>query len=170
MRRPSGHPGPARCHGSRRAGGGLDLMFYAAWTMACLLASRTRAFLGLRAIFFERRRVPCGPRSARTSTSAIIVENRSWIPKLWLEIEDQGQHPEHTAQLRRRRSGRTGDSSAGPHAVPTARRLPAWAGLRRERRPVRAVPPATPDRRRQHAGGVPGGAAAGRRSGASTAS
>src|SRR5919106_938463 len=29
----------------------------------------------------------------------IVVENGSWIPKFWLEIEDRGQHPEHTASF-----------------------------------------------------------------------
>ena len=45
------------------------------------------------------RRERCGLRSAPYFDERIIVENRSWIPKLWLEIEDQGQHPEHTASF-----------------------------------------------------------------------
>jgi uncharacterized protein (DUF58 family) len=80
--------------------GGWYLMFYVAWAIAfLLLVAYGMAHLGLRAIYFERR-----TRALRTEVGSyfderIIVENRSWIPKLWLEIEDQGQHPEHTASV-----------------------------------------------------------------------
>jgi uncharacterized protein (DUF58 family) len=80
--------------------GGWWLMFYVAWTILfLLLVAAAMAFLGLRALHFER-----STRALRTEVGSyfderIVVENRSWIPKLWLEIEDRGSHPEHTASF-----------------------------------------------------------------------
>src|SRR3954469_525552 len=77
--------------------GGWYLMFYVAWAIAFLLVvAYAMAFLGLRAIFFERRTRALRAEVGSYFDERIVVENRSWIPKLWLEIEDQGQHPEHT--------------------------------------------------------------------------
>ena len=143
--------------------GGWTLMFYAAWTIAFLLVvAYLLSVVGLRALYFERKTRALRAEVGSYFDERIIVENRSWIPKLWLEIEDQGQHPEHTVSFVVVARAVRALRAAGPHALSPARRLPAWAGLRRERRPVRAVPPAAPDRRRQHAGGLPGGVAAGR--------
>ncbi|MDP8921962.1 MAG: DUF58 domain-containing protein [Chloroflexota bacterium] len=80
--------------------GGWWLMFYVAWLLLFLLVvAYFLALVGLRNLYFERR-----ARGLRTEVGSyfdeqVVVENRSWIPKLWLEIEDQGRHPEHTASF-----------------------------------------------------------------------
>jgi uncharacterized protein (DUF58 family) len=80
--------------------GGWTLMFFAAWTILFLLgAAWLLSFIGLRALYFERRTRALRAEVGSYFDERIIVENRSWIPKLWLEIEDQGQHPEHTASF-----------------------------------------------------------------------
>jgi uncharacterized protein (DUF58 family) len=77
--------------------GGWTLMFYAAWTIAFLLVvAYLLSVVGLRALYFERKTRALRAEVGSYFDERIIVENRSWIPKLWLEIEDQGQHPEHT--------------------------------------------------------------------------
>ena len=81
-------------------GGGWKLMFYAAWALAFLLViAYGLSFIGLRALYFERRTRALRAEVGSYFDERIIVENRSWLPKLWLEIEDQGQHPEHTASF-----------------------------------------------------------------------
>jgi uncharacterized protein (DUF58 family) len=80
--------------------GGWTLMFYAAWTILFLMgAAWILSFIGLRALYFERRTRALRAEVGSYFDERIIVENRSWVPKLWLEIEDQGQHPEHTASF-----------------------------------------------------------------------
>ncbi len=80
--------------------GGWTLMFYAAWTILFLLiAAYLLSISGSRALYFERRTRALRAEVGSYFDERIIVENRSWIPKLWLEIEDQGQHPEHTASF-----------------------------------------------------------------------
>ena len=80
--------------------GGWTLMFYAAWTILFLiLAAYLLSVVGLRALYFDRRTRALRAEVGSYFDERIIVENRSWIPKLWLEIEDQGQHPEHTASF-----------------------------------------------------------------------
>jgi len=77
--------------------GGWTLMFYAAWTIAfLLLVAYLLSVVGLRALYFERKTRALRAEVGSYFDERIIVENRSWVPKLWLEIEDQGQHPEHT--------------------------------------------------------------------------
>src|SRR5215212_5961705 len=72
-------------------------MFYAAWSITFLLVTcYLLSVVGLRALYFERRTRALRAEVGSYFDERIIVENRSWIPKLWLEIEDQGQHPEHT--------------------------------------------------------------------------
>jgi uncharacterized protein (DUF58 family) len=81
-------------------GGGWSLMFYAAWALAFLLViAYGLSFIGLRALYFERKTRALRAEVGSYFDERVIVENRSWIPKLWLEIEDQGQHPEHTASF-----------------------------------------------------------------------
>lgn len=80
--------------------GGWTLMFYAAWAIAfLLLVAYGLSIIGLRALFFERKTRALRAEVGSYFDERVIVENRSWIPKLWLEIEDQGQHPEHTASF-----------------------------------------------------------------------
>ena len=80
--------------------GGWTLMFYAAWTILFLLVcAYLLSIVGLRALYFDRRTRALRAEVGSYFDERIIVENRSWIPKLWLEIEDQGQHPEHTASF-----------------------------------------------------------------------
>jgi uncharacterized protein (DUF58 family) len=80
--------------------GGWYLMFYVAWAIAfLLLVAYGMAVLGIRAIFFERRTRALRAEVGSYFDERIVVENRSWIPKLWLEFEDLGQHPEHTASF-----------------------------------------------------------------------
>jgi uncharacterized protein (DUF58 family) len=80
--------------------GGWTLMFYAAWAIAfLLLIAYLLSVIGLRALYFERRTRALRAEVGSYFDERIIVENRSWIPKLWLEIEDLGQHPEHTASF-----------------------------------------------------------------------
>ena len=80
--------------------GGWTLMFYAAWTILFLfVAAYVLSVIGLRALYFERRARALRAEVGSYFDERIIVENRSWIPKLWLEIEDLGQHPEHTASF-----------------------------------------------------------------------
>lgn len=81
-------------------GGGWYLMFYAAWALAFLLViAYGLSFIGLRALYFERKTRALRAEVGSYFDERVIVENRSWLPKLWLEIEDQGQHPEHTASF-----------------------------------------------------------------------
>jgi uncharacterized protein (DUF58 family) len=80
--------------------GGWPLMFYAAWAiLSLLLVAYLLSIVGLRALYFERRARALRAEVGSYFDERIIVENRSWVPKLWLEIEDQGQHPEHTASF-----------------------------------------------------------------------
>ncbi|MFN8634627.1 MAG: DUF58 domain-containing protein [Chloroflexota bacterium] len=80
--------------------GGWSLMFYAAWAIAFLLGiAYLLSIIGLRALYFERRTRALRAEVGSYFDERVIIENRSWIPKLWLEIEDQGQHPEHTVSL-----------------------------------------------------------------------
>ncbi|MCC6177811.1 MAG: DUF58 domain-containing protein [Chloroflexi bacterium] len=80
--------------------GGWYLMFVSAWIVLLLVGvAYLLSIVGLRALHFERK-----PQALRAEVGSyfnerIVVENLSWIPKLWLEIEDQGQHPEHTASF-----------------------------------------------------------------------
>lgn len=80
--------------------GGWPLMFYAAWAITFLLViAYLLSIIGLRSLYFERRTRALRAEVGSYFDERIIVENRSWIPKLWLEIEDRGQHPEHTASF-----------------------------------------------------------------------
>lgn len=80
--------------------GGWSLMFYAAWAIAFLFGiAYLLSVVGLRALYFERRARTLRAEVGSHFDERVLVENRSWIPKLWLEIEDQGQHPEHTASF-----------------------------------------------------------------------
>lgn len=80
--------------------GGWSLMFFAAWAIAFLLGiAYLLSVIGLRSLYFERRTRALRAEVGSYFDERIIVENRSWIPKLWLEIEDRGQHPEHTASF-----------------------------------------------------------------------
>jgi uncharacterized protein (DUF58 family) len=80
--------------------GGWSLMFYAAWAIAFLLAiAYLLSIVGLRALYFERKTRALRAEVGSYFDERVIIENRSWIPKLWLEIEDQGQHPEHTLSV-----------------------------------------------------------------------
>ena len=125
-------------------------MFYVAWAIAFLLVvAYGMAVLGLRAIYFERRTRALRAEVGSYFDERIIVENRSWIPKLWLEIEDQGQHPEHTASF---------VVSLGPYGrfVRPVHTLCRQRGVfqlgpvfAESGRSVRAVSPASPDRRQQ---------------------
>jgi len=100
LRRPSGILALLAVTALVALAGGWYLMFYVAWAIACLLGiAYAMAFLGLRAIFFERRTRALRAEVGSYFDERIVVENRSWIPKLWLEFEDQGQHPEHTASF-----------------------------------------------------------------------
>jgi uncharacterized protein (DUF58 family) len=80
--------------------GGWSMMFYLAWALIALLGvAYALVFSGIRGLYFDRK-----TRSLRAEVGSyfderVIVENRSWIPKLWLEIEDRGQHPDHTASF-----------------------------------------------------------------------
>jgi uncharacterized protein (DUF58 family) len=75
-------------------------MFYAAWAIAfLLLIAYVLSVVGLRSLYFERRTRALRAEVGSYFDERTIVENRSWIPKLWLEIEDRGQHPEHTASF-----------------------------------------------------------------------
>lgn len=81
-------------------GGGWSLMFYAAWALAFLLViAYGLSFIGLRALYFERKTRALRAEVGSYFDERVIVENQSWIPKLWLEFEDLGQHPEHTASF-----------------------------------------------------------------------
>jgi uncharacterized protein (DUF58 family) len=81
-------------------GGGWSLMFYAAWAIAFLLViAYGLSFIALRALYFERKTRALRAEVGSYFDERIIVENQSWIPKLWLEFEDLGQHPEHTASF-----------------------------------------------------------------------
>ena len=100
MRRPTGILVLLAVTGLIALAGGWYLMFYVAWTIAFLLGvAYAMAYLGLREIFFERRARALRSEVGSYFDERIVVENRSWIPKLWLEFEDQGQHPEHTASF-----------------------------------------------------------------------
>jgi uncharacterized protein (DUF58 family) len=80
--------------------GGWTLMFYAAWAIVFLLAvAYGLSVIGLRALYFERRTRALRAEVGSYFDERVIVENRSWVPKLWLEVEDQGRHPEHTASF-----------------------------------------------------------------------
>lgn len=80
--------------------GGWSLMFFAAWAIVALLGvAYGLSIIGLRALYFERKTRALRAEVGSYFDERVIVENRSWIPKLWLEIEDLGQHPEHTASF-----------------------------------------------------------------------
>jgi len=80
--------------------GGWTLMFYAAWAILFLIAAAyLLSIIGLRALYFERRTRALRAEVGSYFDERVIVDNQSWIPKLWLEIEDLGQHPEHTASF-----------------------------------------------------------------------
>ena len=80
--------------------GGWVLMFYVSWALLLLLgACYLLAWLGLRSLYFSRQTRALRAEVGSYFDERIVVENGSWIPKLWLEIEDQGQHPEHTASF-----------------------------------------------------------------------
>ncbi len=75
-------------------------MFYAAWAIAFLLViAYVLSIIGLRSLYFERRTRTLRAEVGSYFDERVIVENRSWIPKLWLEIEDRGRHPEHSASF-----------------------------------------------------------------------
>src|SRR5215212_1514507 len=105
-------------------------MFYAAWSITFLLVTcYLLSVVGLRALYFERRTRALRAEVGSYFDERIIVENRSWIPKLWLEIEDQGQHPEHTISF---------VSSLGPYGrfVRPVHTLCRQRGLFRQRRQI----------------------------------
>lgn len=80
--------------------GGWWLMFYVAWLLLFLVVvAYAMAHAGSRALHFQRQTRALRAEVGSYFDEKILVENRSWIPKLWLEIEDQGQHPEHTASF-----------------------------------------------------------------------
>lgn len=80
--------------------GGWWLMFYVAWLLLFLMiVAYALALIGIRNLYFSRRTRALRAEVGSYFDEQVIVENRSWIPKLWLEIEDQGQHPEHTASF-----------------------------------------------------------------------
>ena len=80
--------------------GGWSLMFYVAWALLLLLgAANLLAILGLRALYFSRETRALRAEVGSYFDERVVVENVSWLPKLWLEIEDRGQHPVHTASL-----------------------------------------------------------------------
>ena len=80
--------------------GGWWLMFYVAWLLLFLLVvAFLLSLIGLRQLHFDRRTRALRAEVGSYFDERVVVENRSWIPKLWLEIEDQGSHPEHTASF-----------------------------------------------------------------------
>ncbi len=80
--------------------GGWTLMFYISWALLLLLAlAYLLAVFGLRGLYFGRQTRALRSEVGSHFDEKIVVENTSWIPKLWLEIEDLGQHPEHTASF-----------------------------------------------------------------------
>ncbi|MFN8521991.1 MAG: DUF58 domain-containing protein [Chloroflexota bacterium] len=80
--------------------GGWYLMFYLSWALLFLAgAAYVLAFAGLRSLYFDRQARALRAEVGSYFDERVVIENQSWIPKLWLEIEDQGQHPEHTASF-----------------------------------------------------------------------
>jgi uncharacterized protein (DUF58 family) len=80
--------------------GGWSLLFYLSWALLLLLGiSYLLAFSGSRAFYFHRQTRTLRAEVGSYFDEKIVVENGSWIPKFWLEIEDRGQHPEHTASF-----------------------------------------------------------------------
>jgi uncharacterized protein (DUF58 family) len=78
--------------------GGWSLMFYVSWALLALLGvAYLLAYFGIRSLYFKRQTRALRAEVGSYFDEKIVVENGSWIPKLWLEIEDQGQHPDHTA-------------------------------------------------------------------------
>ncbi len=78
--------------------GGWSMMFYVSWALILLLGvAYFLAFFGIRALYFDRQTRALRAEVGSYFDEKIILENGSWIPKLWVEIEDRGQHPEHTA-------------------------------------------------------------------------
>jgi uncharacterized protein (DUF58 family) len=78
--------------------GGWSLMFYVSWALLALLGvAYLLAFFGIRSLYFKRQTRALRAEVGSYFDEKIVVENGSWVPKLWLEIEDQGQHPDHTA-------------------------------------------------------------------------
>jgi len=75
--------------------GGWSLLFYFSWALALLLAgSYLLAASGLHALHFDRQTRALRAEVGSYFDERIVLENLSWLPKLWLEIEDRGQHPE----------------------------------------------------------------------------
>jgi uncharacterized protein (DUF58 family) len=75
--------------------GGWSLIFYLSWALALLLAAAyLLAASGLHGLYFNRRTRALRAEVGSYFDEHVVVENLSWIPKLWLEIEDRGQHPE----------------------------------------------------------------------------
>src|SRR5919202_465421 len=80
--------------------GGWFLMFYLSWALVLLLgAAYLLAAFGLRGLHFDRRTRALRAEVGSYFDERIVVENTSWLPKLWLEIQDEGGHPEHTASF-----------------------------------------------------------------------
>jgi uncharacterized protein (DUF58 family) len=78
--------------------GGWSMMFYVSWALLLLVGvAYFLAYFGIRALYFDRQTRALRAEVGSYFDEKIIVENASWIPKLWVEIEDRGQHPEHTA-------------------------------------------------------------------------
>ncbi len=80
--------------------GGWSLMFYASWVLLLLLGvCYLLAILGVGSLHFSRDTRALRAEVASYFDERILVENTSWIPKLWLEIQDEGEHPEHAASF-----------------------------------------------------------------------
>lgn len=78
--------------------GGWALMFYLSWSLILLLAvSYLLAVSGLHALHFDRQTRALRAEVGTFFEEKLVVESRSWLPKLWLEIDDRGEHREHTA-------------------------------------------------------------------------
>ena len=80
--------------------GGWNLLFFLSWALVLLLAvAYLLTFLGQHGLYFDRQTRALRAEVGSFFDEKVVVENGSWIPKLWLEIHDGGQHPEHTASF-----------------------------------------------------------------------
>jgi len=78
--------------------GGWSMMFYVSWALLLLLGlAYLLAKLGIRSLYFNRQTRALRAEVGTFFDEKIILENISGVPNLCLEIQDLGQHPEHTA-------------------------------------------------------------------------
>ena len=118
----------------------VRLLFYLAYVMtAVLIGSWIWARVNLMALDVRREARQHQVQMGDTFEEVFTVRNRSFWPKLWLEVRDHSTLPGHQAAAVVGLRGGQGQTLAGPHHLPPPGALCPGAADRRVGRPVRAV-------------------------------